>query len=209
MILNGRKRGIGEQHLLARNLQLGHQSLAGNIVHGLPFGMTVVDQSAAEYAVAFGKGVERTVNLQSGIVRGIDESSHKVEIGTGKSLPLTNLRRIFAGIHHFARSALDVEHQRRHAGLPALVHIITDRIGVTETHPVGRTVEPHQFGFHPLGGTPTAGRTCRGKGQQAYSQQFFHGKLKAIFVCSFRKYRLRPHGKDRPPRRSAARIRAA
>ena len=35
--------------------------------------MTVVDQSAAEYAVAFGKGVERTVNLQSGIVRRIDE----------------------------------------------------------------------------------------------------------------------------------------
>ena len=85
----------------------------------------------------------------------------------------------------------------------------SNRIGVTETHPVGRTVEPHQFGFHPLGGTPTAGRTCRGKGQQAYSQQFFHGKLKAIFVCSFRKYRLRPHGKDRPPHRSAARIRVA
>ena len=146
---------------------------------------------------------------KDGIVRGIDESSHKVEIGTGKALPLTNLRRIFAGIHHFARSALDVEHQRRHAGLPALVHIITDRIGVTEAHPVGRTVEPHQFGFHPLGGTPAAGRTCRGKGQQAYSQQFFHEKLKAIFVCSFRKYRLRPHGKDRPPHRSAARIRAA
>ena len=209
MILNCRERGIGEQHLLLRNLQLGDQSPAGNIVHGLPFGMPVVDQSAAEYTVAFGKSVERTVNLQSGIVRSFDESTHEIEIGAGKPFPLPDLGRMFAGIYHFARSALDVEHQRRHAGLPALVHIITDRIGVTEAHPVGRTVEPHQFGFHPLGGTPAAGRTCRGKGQQAYSQQFFHEKLKAIFVCSFRKYRLRPHGKDRPPRRSAARIRAA
>lgn len=124
--------------------------------------MTVVDQSAAEYAVAFGKGVERTVNLQSGIVRSIDESSHKVEIGTGKALPLTNLRRIFAGIHHFARSALDVEHQRRHAGLPALVHIITDRIGVTETHPVAEQSSHISLGFTPRRHSDSR-RTCAAK----------------------------------------------
>lgn len=135
--------------------------------------MPVVDQSAAEYAVAFGKSVERTVNLQSGIVRSFDESTHEIEIGAGKPFPLPDLGRMFAGIYHFARSALDVEHQRRHAGLPALVHIITDRIGVTEAHPVGRTVEPHQFGFHPLGGTPAAVAPAAAKASRHTVSSFF------------------------------------
>uniref|UniRef100_UPI002431B611 hypothetical protein n=1 Tax=Alistipes finegoldii TaxID=214856 RepID=UPI002431B611 len=56
------------------------------------------------------------VNLQSGIVRGIGESTTKSK-SAGKTLPLTDCGAYSLGYTHFARSALDVEHQRRHAGL--------------------------------------------------------------------------------------------
>ena len=43
-----------------------------------------------------------------------------------------------------------------------------------ETLPVGRTVQPHEFGFHGGGCAPASGGSRRGESQQEYGCEFFH-----------------------------------
>ena len=184
MLLHLGQRRIGEEHRLAGDLQLRGETAARQVVDGLPFGMSVVDQAAAEDAVSLGEGVERSVDLHAGLVGRLGEGADEVEVRAYDALPLLELRGVLARVDHLARGALDVEHEGRHARLAALVHIVADRIGIAEALPVGRAVEPHEFGFHGRGlrgRLPASGACGRGKQPKGCKQFSFHAFL-VVFV---------------------------